>query len=138
MPEVAPTASQLDPDYVHLPSKVVDVAALDWQPTKYDGIDIKVLFKDEATGLLTALFRWAPGSTLPLHEHVEVEQTFVLEGSFEDDEGEVTAGNYVSRPAGSRHVARSSKGAVMLSVFLRPNVFFGPNGEREVFDSSRS
>src|SRR5262245_48789763 len=107
-----------DPKYVHLPSTLVDVSALEWKPTKFPGIDIKVLMDDPASGLLTALFRWAPGSVLPLHEHTGIEQTFVLEGSFEDDDGEVTAGNYVSRPAGSRHVARSPKGSVVLSIFM--------------------
>lgn len=129
---------KIEPNYMNFPSTLVDVGAVEWKPTKYPGIDIKVLLKDEQSGLLTALFRWAPGSMLPLHEHVEVEQTFVLEGSFEDDEGEVTAGNYVSRPAGSRHVARSPKGAIILSFFLKPNVFFGANGEKEVFDARRS
>ena len=121
-----------------LTSTLVDVASLAWMPTKYPGIDIKVLLKDEASGLLTALFKWAPGAELPLHEHVEVEQTFVLEGSLEDHEGVVTAGNYVSRPPGSRHVARSRTGALILAFFLKPNVFFGPNGERESFDAKRS
>jgi anti-sigma factor ChrR (cupin superfamily) len=124
--------------FAGLASNVVEVAGLPWAPTKYPGIEIKVLLKDDASGLLTALFKWAPGSELPLHEHVEVEQTFVLEGSFEDDEGVITAGNYVSRPPGSRHVARSRTGALMLSFFLKPNVFFGPNGERETFDATRA
>ena len=36
-----------------------------------------------------------------LHEHADLEQTFVLEGSLVDDEGEVTVGNSVWRPARS-------------------------------------
>ena len=48
---------------------------------------------------LTALTRFAPGSKLPDHEHTELEQSYVLEGSLEDDEGIATAGNYVWRPA---------------------------------------
>jgi anti-sigma factor ChrR (cupin superfamily) len=107
-----------------LDSRYVDVEAMDWEPTPYPGVDWKVLLRDEESGLLTALFKWAPGSELPLHEHTEIEQTFVLEGSIEDDEGEVTAGNFVWRPAGSRHVARSRNGAVLLGTFLRPNKFF--------------
>ena len=87
------------------------------------GIDMKVLLEDKATGLLTALFRWQPGSELSLHEHVEVEQTFVIEGSLVDDEGEVTAGNYVWRPKGNRHIAKSPNGALVLSIFLKPNIF---------------
>jgi anti-sigma factor ChrR (cupin superfamily) len=130
------TPEQLDPSYKHFPSSVVEPEGMEWQPTKYPGIDIKVLLNNPETGLLTALFRWAPGSVLPLHEHVEIEQTYVLEGAFEDDEGEITAGNYVSRPAGSRHVARSPKGAIILSMFLKPNIFFKANGEKETFSST--
>jgi anti-sigma factor ChrR (cupin superfamily) len=104
-------------------SRYVDVESLPWAPTKYPGVEIKVLLEDRETGLLTALFRWQPGAVLPLHEHAEIEQTYVLEGSLADDEGEVTAGNFVWRPAGSRHVARSPAGALILGVFLKPNRF---------------
>lgn len=106
-----------------LASRYVDVGELPWKPTPCPGIDMKVLLEDKATGLLTALFRWQPGSELSLHEHVEVEQTFVIEGSLVDDEGEVTAGNYVWRPKGNRHIAKSPNGALVLSIFLKPNIF---------------
>jgi len=82
-----------------------------------------VLMEEPETGLLTALFRWQPGAELALHEHVEIEQTFVLEGSLVDDEGEVRAGDYVWRPKGNRHLARSPNGALVLSFFLKPNIF---------------
>jgi len=107
-----------------LASRYVDVGALPWTPTPTPGIDMKILLKDPETGLLTALFRWAPNTALPWHEHVEIEQTYVLEGSIEDEEGEVLAGNYVWRPAGSRHIARSRNGALLLAFFLKPNRFF--------------
>ena len=106
-----------------LASRYVNVDDLPWKPTPCPGIEMKVLLEDKETGLLTALFRWQPGSELSLHEHVEVEQTFVLAGSLVDDEGEVTAGNYVWRPKGNRHIARSPNGALVLSVFLKPNIF---------------
>lgn len=118
-------------------STIVDVSSLSWLPTAFPGIEVKVLLKDDASGLLTALFKWAPGAVLPLHEHVEIEQSFVLEGSFEDDEGEITAGNYVSRPAGSRHVARSPHGAIVLAMFLKPNIFFKDDGSAETFKAGR-
>ena len=84
---------------------------------------MKVLMEEPETGLLTALFRWQPGTELPLHEHVEVEQTYVLEGSIVDDEGEVRAGDYVWRPKGNRHIARAPNGALVISFFLKPNKF---------------
>ena len=106
-----------------LDSRYVDVAELPWKPTPTPGIDMKILLEDKATGLLTALFRWAPGTALDLHEHVEIEQTYVLEGHLVDEEGEVTAGNYVWRPKGNRHIATSPNGALVISFFLRPNIF---------------
>lgn len=106
-----------------LESRYVAVDSLPWKPTPTPGIDMKILLQDKDTGLLTALFRWAPGTELPLHEHVEVEQTYVLSGSIVDEEGEATEGNYVWRPKGHRHVARSPHGALVISFFLRPNMF---------------
>ena len=106
-----------------LESRYVDVADIPWKPTQCEGVEMKILVEDPDTGLMTALFKWAPGAVLPMHEHVELEQTFVLEGSLRDDEGEVTAGNYVWRPAGNRHYATAPNGALVLSMFLKPNKF---------------
>ncbi len=106
-----------------LDSRYVDVGELPWKPTQCEGVEMKILFQDEDRGLLTALFRWAPGASLPLHEHIDIEQTYVLEGSIVDDEGEVTAGNFVWRPIGNRHAAVSPNGALILATFLKPNIF---------------
>lgn len=106
-----------------LDSRYVETTELPWKPTPTPGIDMKVLLEDKESGLLTALFRWQPGTQLPLHEHVEIEQTYVLEGSIVDDEGEVRAGDYVWRPKGNRHLARSPNGALVISFFLKPNKF---------------
>src|SRR5487761_1462742 len=126
MPAITPYADDLNV-LPPLASRYVDVEALPWKPTGYEGIDMKILLQEPETGLLTALFRWAPGSVLPLHEHVEIEQTFVLEGSIVDDEGESTAGNFAWRPKGNQHSAYSPSGALVLAFFLRPNVFLeGP------------
>jgi anti-sigma factor ChrR (cupin superfamily) len=106
-----------------LASRYVDVAALPWQPMRWPGVEMKILLEDKATGLLTALVRMRPGARLPLHEHTDIEQTFVLEGSLADDEGEVHAGDYVWRPKGNRHIAHAPQGALVLSFFLSPNRF---------------
>jgi hypothetical protein len=47
----------------------------------------------------------------------------MLSGSLVDVEGEVLEGNYVWRPAGNRHVAKSPNGALVLCFFLKPNRF---------------
>jgi anti-sigma factor ChrR (cupin superfamily) len=109
-------------------SRPVHVADLPWHPTPFPGIEQKILLRDEERGLVTALVRMAPGSRLPLHEHADVEQTYVLEGSLADDEGNnITAGNFIWRPAGHRHVAWSPRGALLVGIFLKPNVFLEEN-----------
>ena len=107
-----------------LASRYVQVDELPWQATRFPGIEIKVLMEDATTGLQTVLTRMAPGSILTDHEHVELEQSWVLEGRLVDHEGEVKAGNYVWRPAGSRHSASAPEGALVLGFFLKPNRFF--------------
>ena len=107
-----------------LSSRYIDVPSLPWKPTRFPGIEIKVLMEDPDTGLQTVLTRMAPGTVLTDHAHVEIEQSWVLEGSLVDHEGEVTAGNFVWRPAGSRHAASAPKGALILGFFLKPNTFY--------------
>jgi anti-sigma factor ChrR (cupin superfamily) len=84
---------------------------------------------DKATGLITALMKMEPGVRLPDHEHVKIEQTFVLEGSLCCPEGECRAGQFVWRPSGSRHEAwAGAQGGLFLAMFQVPNKFFQPDG----------
>lgn len=106
-----------------LSSRYVKMQDLSWRKTAFPGVEIKVLLEDKETGLMTSITRMAPGAVLPLHEHVGVEQTYVLEGRLVDEEGAVKAGEYVWRPAGSTHVATAPEGALLLGMFLQPNRF---------------
>jgi anti-sigma factor ChrR (cupin superfamily) len=117
-----------------LASRFVDVENLPWEKTAYAGIEQKTLLFDRDTGLITALMRMAPGARLPDHEHVKIEQTYVLEGSLLCPEGECRAGQFVWRPAGSRHVAWAGpQGGVFLAMFQIPNKFFQSDGRETDF-----
>jgi anti-sigma factor ChrR (cupin superfamily) len=114
-------------------SHVVRPADMEWQKTRFPGCEAKTLLFDKATGLVTALMRMAPGAVLPDHEHVKIEQTYMLEGRLVDREGpvaglEVGAGEFVWREAGSRHVAWCPEGGLMLAIFQVPNKFFEKDG----------
>jgi quercetin dioxygenase-like cupin family protein len=95
-----------------LASHFIDTESLPWIPTW--------IYHDPATGMLTILAKLDPGAGIPPHVHEDLEQTFVLEGSLLDDEGECTAGNFVIRAKGSRHAPTAPKGCTMLVFFLKP------------------
>jgi len=101
---------------------------MEWKPTQFEGISIKVLYEDLAKGEMTCLLKWAPGARLPIHKHPEIEQTWVLEGSFYDHEGIARAGEFVWRKPGSVHETRSDEGAVILAIYRKPNVFQKSSG----------
>jgi len=112
-----------------LASRFVEVAGLPWEPTRFQGVEMKTLLIDRETGVLTALMKFAPGARLPDHEHVLIEQTYVLEGSLLCGEGECKAGDFVWRPAGSRHEAwAGAQGGLMLAMFQIPNRFYEADG----------
>jgi anti-sigma factor ChrR (cupin superfamily) len=116
-----------------LRSHVVRAADMEWQKTRFPGCEAKTLLLDKETGLVTALMRFEPGAVLPDHEHVKIEQTYVLEGKLVDKEGPdagltVSPGEFVWRPAGSRHVAWCPEGGLMLAIFQVPNKFFERDG----------
>ena len=107
-----------------LSSRYIDVESLPWEPTRFPGVENKTLMRNPETGMQTVLTRMAPGSVLTDHMHVDIEQTWVLEGSLVDHEGEAKAGSFVYRPPGSRHTASAPNGALLLGIFLKPNNFF--------------
>jgi anti-sigma factor ChrR (cupin superfamily) len=116
-----------------LHSHIVRPANMEWQKMRFPGCEIKTLLFDPDSGLVTALTRFAPGAVLPDHEHVKIEQTYVIEGRLVDTEGpdaglEVKAGEFVWRPAGSRHVACAPDGGLMLAMFQIPNKFYERDG----------
>jgi anti-sigma factor ChrR (cupin superfamily) len=103
-------------------STYLDVSKIEWEPTRFPGVEVKTLYRDPS-GSHTTLTRLAPGARLPRHRHVGVEQSYVLEGTLVDEDGECTAGNFVHRRAGSVHSAWSPDGCVVLGIFEAPNEF---------------
>ncbi len=127
----AATAQKAEPKDVL--SRVVRANEEPWKETRFPGCYTKPLLVDPKSGLATLLFKMDPGAELPDHEHVLIEQTYILEGSLADKEGpdagiEVKAGEFVWRPAGSRHSAWSPNGGVFVAIFQIPNKFYEKDG----------
>ncbi len=107
-----------------LASHYIRSAEVPWTTmSQAPGVEVKVLYQDEATGVFTGLFRIPPGGVVPDHVHRALEQTYVLEGTFGDEEGMAGPGDFIWRPAGNRHEAYSPDGCLILGFFLKPNEF---------------
>jgi anti-sigma factor ChrR (cupin superfamily) len=105
-------------------SAYIKPSAMEWQPTRFEKVSIKVLYEDAKRGEMTCLLKLEPGAHIPFHKHPEIEQSLVLEGSVEDHDGVATAGDYVWRKPGSLHDNRSPGGAVLFAVYRKPNIYY--------------
>src|ERR1700716_2684232 len=129
MDAVTPQGAQTADTHSH----VVRPESMEWQQTRFPGCEAKTLLFDRATGLMTALMRFAASSGLADHERVNIERTSVFSSHLVNKKGpakgiEARAGEFVWREPGSRHVAWCPEGGLMLAIFQVPNKFFEADG----------
>jgi anti-sigma factor ChrR (cupin superfamily) len=67
------------------------------------GVLVKKLHVDHATGIATSLVKMLPGTALPIHQHLGVEQVFVIEGDCHVAGQKLKSGDYHRAEAGSIH-----------------------------------
>jgi quercetin dioxygenase-like cupin family protein len=92
---------------------------LPWQESGSEGFWIKPLFEDKQRSLRTWLMKVDPGAYSPMHAHEELEQVYVIQGSFYDQYRVYQAGEYILRAPGAMHSAGSEEGA-MVMLFYSP------------------
>jgi quercetin dioxygenase-like cupin family protein len=93
-----------------------------WQPGPYAGVEILVLHKNETTGGITILRRFAKGITVPAHIHPNAnESAYILSGEWEESDVTYTAGTFFHAPKGERHGPHVAKTEVLsLTIFDGP------------------
>jgi quercetin dioxygenase-like cupin family protein len=89
----------------------------EWEATKNPKLWRKLLYENNASGETAYLMKADAGAFSPSHTHEQVEQIFVLEGSYADRARVVRKGDYVRRPAGVAHEFKSDEGALMLVLY---------------------
>lgn len=93
---------------------------VEWQKTEATGFWVKPLFEDRERGEKTLLMKVDPGAWSAMHTHPgELEQIFVLEGSFYDQDATMGPGSYCCRAPDAAHEAGSKDGAVVLLIYTR-------------------
>lgn len=91
--------------------------AIGWQSCGVDGFWLKPLFEDDSSAQKCWLMKMDAGAYSSAHAHENIEQIFVLDGSFYDDDKIHQKGDYIIRAPGAMHTAGSEEGALMLLVY---------------------
>jgi quercetin dioxygenase-like cupin family protein len=96
-----------------------------WMPGPYDGVELLVLRKDEATGAVTVLRKFKAGVTIPAHTHPQAsESVYILSGEWEEEGVTYTAGTFFFVPRGEKHGPHVAKTEVIsLTSFDGPLTF---------------
>ena len=68
-----------------------------------EGVLLKNLYVDKATGIATSLVRMMPGTALPVHQHIGVEQFLVIEGDCNVAGQKLGPGDYHRADEGTIH-----------------------------------
>ena len=92
----------------------VHAARLAWVPSPMAGVERRMLDRiGDEVARATSIVRYAPGSHFSPHTHGGGEEFFVLEGVFQDEQGEFPAGSYVRNPPTTRHTPGSVPGCIL-------------------------
>lgn len=90
----------------------------DWVESGTAGFWIKPLYEDAGQGHRTWLMKVDKGAFAEMHTHDEIEQIYVLEGSFFDQDTTYRAGDFALRAPGAPHTAGSDEGATVLLCYM--------------------
>jgi quercetin dioxygenase-like cupin family protein len=74
-----------------------------WETIDGQGILLKFLLRDQATGRFTALVRMDRGIRYPPHRHTDTEELYLLEGDLAVERQVLRAGDYCAAIAGTIH-----------------------------------
>ncbi|MDB6022705.1 MAG: chrR Cupin-like domain protein [Pedosphaera sp.] len=93
-----------------------------WQPGPYPGVQLLVLHKNEQTGGVTVLRKFAAGMTIPAHVHPQAnESVYILSGEWEEAGITYGVGAFFFAPRGERHGPHFAKTEVVsLTLFDGP------------------
>lgn len=92
---------------------------MEWQAGPYEGVELKPLHKNEATGGVVVLRKFKAGVTIPAHIHPEAnEWAYILSGEWEESDKVYTEGTLFHAPKGEAHGPHIAKTEVVsLTVF---------------------
>lgn len=108
--------------FAHADSLPADhLEQIPWHPFR-PGVEIHRLYGSGQQGPAAALLKYAPGASVPEHDHSGYEHILVLSGVQRDRRGSYEAGTFVVNPPGSSHAVESAQGCIVLIIWEKPVV----------------
>ena len=93
---------------------VMHAATMPWVDSPVAGVQRRMLDRiGNEVARATSIVRYAPGSQFTAHTHGGGEEFIVLDGVFQDGQGDYPSGSYVRNPPTSRHTPGSSQGCTI-------------------------
>ncbi len=89
-------------------------ATTPWAASPMAGVERRMLDRvGEEVARATTIVRFAPNSSFSAHTHGGGEEYLVLEGVFQDEDGDFPVGSYVRNPPTSRHTPSAAEGCTI-------------------------
>src|SRR5580692_8081435 len=102
----------------------VHAARLDWVASPVAGVDRRMLDRiGDEVARATSIVRYASASHFSPHTHGGGEEFLVLEGVFQDENGDFPTGCYVRNPPTSHHTPGSAQGCILFVKLWQFNPF---------------
>jgi quercetin dioxygenase-like cupin family protein len=100
----------------------INSTEIEWTSTRWAGIWIRSLRRDEMTGGRASLLKFDPGSYMDRHLHPAGEEAFVLDGRLRFEDTWYEAGAYLYSPPGSSDDVYSDTGGLLFVSLPQPAV----------------
>lgn len=114
----------------------INTADMAWEKSPSKGVLRKKLEREAVeSGVTTSIVKYEAGCSFSTHTHPQGEEIFVLDGVFEDENGQYPAGSYIRNPAGSHHAPFSTKGCTL---FVKLNQFNKNDNQQIIVDTKAS
>jgi anti-sigma factor ChrR (cupin superfamily) len=109
------------------PRLVVRASETGWVKTPFPGVEVKRLFVDPVTGMLTTLLRAAAGSVYPAHQHGGVEQVYVIDGDMVFDDHALDTGDFEVASGATHHSSIKTTEGCLAVIIHSPHDKIFPN-----------
>jgi anti-sigma factor ChrR (cupin superfamily) len=98
-------------------ANIVRASETGWVRTPFPGVEVKRLFVDPVTGMITTLLKAAAGSIYPAHQHGGLEQVYVVDGDMIFDDHTLDTGDYEVSEGHTHHSAiRTTEGCLAVII----------------------